>query len=153
MVGMSQEQSALFWQSLTWKFVLRTGLVKESICHTSPSLLQTFGETCRSVGVSASSSHALGNVSQTCDAGRAGAQPYHPALARTRHPHAALAERCPPNAERRTPTRRTPPNAAERRRTPPNAERRRTPNADTPTRRHADTSPLAWRTSFEIFIR
>src|ERR1700730_2136052 len=53
MVGMSQEQSALFGQSLTWKFVLRTGLVKESICHTSPSLLQTFGETCRSVGASA----------------------------------------------------------------------------------------------------
>src|SRR5580704_16492746 len=53
MVGMSQEQSALFWQSLAWKFVLRTGLVKESICDTSPSLLQTFGETCWRVGVSA----------------------------------------------------------------------------------------------------
>jgi hypothetical protein len=53
MVGMSQEQSALFWQSLTWKFVLGSGLVKESICHTSPSLLQTLGETCRRIGVSA----------------------------------------------------------------------------------------------------
>ena len=49
MVGMSQEQSALFWQSLTWKFVLGSGLVKESICHTSPSLLQTLGETCRRI--------------------------------------------------------------------------------------------------------
>ena len=53
MVGMSQEQSALFWQSLTWKFVLGSGLVKESICHTSPSLLQTLGETCRRVGAAA----------------------------------------------------------------------------------------------------
>src|SRR5271166_7123923 len=53
MVGMSQEQSALFWQSLTWKFVLGPGLVKESICHTLPSLLQTLGETYRRVGVSA----------------------------------------------------------------------------------------------------
>src|SRR5271166_4423445 len=49
MVGMSQEQSALFWQSLTWKFVLGSGLVKESICHTSPSLLQTLRETCRRI--------------------------------------------------------------------------------------------------------
>jgi hypothetical protein len=53
MVGMCQEQSALFWQSLTWKFVLGPGLVKESICHTSPSLLQTFWG--RRVGMRAAS--------------------------------------------------------------------------------------------------
>jgi|SRR5580704_2518281 hypothetical protein len=135
MVGMSQEQSALFWQSLTWKFVLRSGLVKESICHTSPSLLQTWGETCRRVGVSAYRRIGVRLENAFAARGGLGRAPRPPVL-RLFMFHG-----------RATPV-------ARERATLPNARERVSDvrYADTPRRPHADTSPLAWRPRLALFI-
>jgi hypothetical protein len=133
MVGMSQEQSALFWQSLTWKFVLRTGLVKESICHTSPSLLQNVWgnvSVCWRLGVFVTRAGKRVSDVRRRSRGSATLPP------RTREKRVTHMQRSP-NAARRTPN-------AERR--TPNAD---TPNADTPIRLRL----LGARASSYLFVK
>ena len=176
MVGMSQEQSALFWQSLTWKFVLGLGLVKESICHTSPSLLQTLGETygrigvsaCRRVGVSACRTpeavpaRVVGRVALRRDRRCPSAKPFpcvwwgRVALRRDRRCTYIEQEQ----AQNRPTLRRAARHISEsqacktcnagRAGAQPYQARFRT--CDTPTRRHADTSSLARCPRLALFI-